>query len=155
VNAVQRTLVMATAAVGAMAAFALLLPEPWVQTLSVSETSAAVVASPTPTVVAERLLRFIDMPDGGIDVMDAQTGQRLDLLHGEQGFVRGTLRGFARERKRNEVPLDTALSLVLHADRRLELRDQSTTHRVDLGAFGPDNAAAFARWLPTKATQNS
>jgi hypothetical protein len=35
---------------------------------------------------------------------------------------------------------------------RLVLSDPHSTHRVDLGAFGPDNAAAFARWLPTSQT---
>jgi putative photosynthetic complex assembly protein len=99
-------------------------------------------------VVSERLLRFEDGPDGSISVLDASSGQPVEVLRGEQGFVRGTLRGFARERRRAGVSSAAPLALQSLGDKRLVLRDPLSTHRVDLGAFGPDNAAAFARWLP-------
>jgi len=50
--------------------------------------------------VQERALHFRDQNDGGVAVLDADTGQTLQVLHGEQGFLRGTLRGMARERRR-------------------------------------------------------
>jgi putative photosynthetic complex assembly protein len=99
-------------------------------------------------VLAERHLRFTDASLGGLKVSDALTGQHLDTLHGEQGFVRGTLRGLLRERKRLNLPSEAHLLLQAHADGRLTLQDSSTGERLDLLSFGSANAGQYARWLP-------
>jgi putative photosynthetic complex assembly protein len=104
----------------------------------------------------ERALRFLDRPDGSVEVIDAATGRTLDVLVGEQGFVRGTLRGMARERRRQGLTADAPMRLIARADGRLTLLDDSTGRRIDLESFGPTNAASFARWLapagaPTRA----
>jgi putative photosynthetic complex assembly protein len=96
---------------------------------------------------AQRELRFADRSDGGIDILDARTGARIDSAHGEQGFLRGTLRGLMRERKRMDRALDAPLVLTARADGRLTLADPSTGARIDLESFGPTNAGVFARWL--------
>jgi putative photosynthetic complex assembly protein len=96
---------------------------------------------------AARALRFVDRADGGIDVLDAASGRVIDRAHGEQGFLRGTLRGLARERRRRRLGSDMPLQLQRRADDRLQLLDPATGERIDLDAFGPDNAAVFARWL--------
>ena len=103
---------------------------------------------------AVRALRFVDRSDGGIDVVDAASARVIDQAHGEQGFLRGTLRGLARERRRRQLGSDAPLELQRRADGRLALLDPATAERIDLDAFGPDNVAVFARWLgpaqPTK-----
>jgi putative photosynthetic complex assembly protein len=106
-------------------------------------------------VAASRLLRFEDRGDGAIRVIDASDGRVLEVLQGEQGFVRGTLRGFARERRRRDLPIEPPLVLALTHESQLMLSDPTTSHRVHLGAFGPDNQAAFARWMQPIAPTNS
>jgi putative photosynthetic complex assembly protein len=102
---------------------------------------------PDAATVVERRLAFVEEQQA-IVVRDVGSGQTLATLQGEQGFVRGVLRSFARERKRRSLPLDTPLNLLARADGRLTLQDPSTTHRIDLEAFGADNVAVFARWVP-------
>lgn len=98
--------------------------------------------------VAERLLKFEDQPDGAVRVSDGHTGRVLQTLHGEQGFLRGVLRGLARERRANGVGSSPPYRLSLHSEGRLLITDTQTGRFIDLASFGPDNAAVFARWLP-------
>ncbi|MFO1330576.1 MAG: photosynthetic complex assembly protein PuhC [Rubrivivax sp.] len=104
-------------------------------------------ASADAGVVVARRLRFVDRADGGIDIVDADSGVAIDQAHGEQGFLRGTLRGLARERRRHGLGSDAALHLQRGTDGRLALMDPATGARIDLEAFGPDNGAVFARWI--------
>ena len=51
-------------------------------------------------VVQARDLRFEDRDDGSVAVLDAGTRQVVEILApGTNGFVRGVMRGLARERK--------------------------------------------------------
>ncbi|MFZ4649103.1 MAG: photosynthetic complex assembly protein PuhC [Rubrivivax sp.] len=109
-------------------------------------------AQPPGAALVERPLRFADTADGGVAVIDHDTGERVALLHGEQGFVRGVLRGLARERRQQAVSVQRPYLLSLHEDGRLLIRDESTGRRIDLASFGPDNAAVFLRWLPPRST---
>lgn len=113
------------------------------------------IAEPDAVTVVERTLRFVDRPDGGIAVMDARSGRTLDVMQGEQGFLRGTLRGMARERRRSGMDDSTPLSLLARADGRLTLVDPSTGRRIDLESFGPTNAAVFARWIAPPTAQEA
>lgn len=113
------------------------------------------IAEPDAVTVVERTLRFVDRPDGGIAVVDARSGRTLDVMQGEQGFLRGTLRGMARERRRNGLDDSTPLSLLARADGRLTLVDPSTGRRIDLESFGPTNAAVFARWIGPPTAQEA
>jgi putative photosynthetic complex assembly protein len=99
--------------------------------------------------VAQRALHFKDQADGGIAIVDAASGATIDTVHGEQGFLRGTLRAVVRERKllRGSVS-NQPLQLISRVDGRLTLLDPATGSRLDLESFGPVNAAVFARWLP-------
>lgn len=98
--------------------------------------------------VAERQLRFADAADGAVVVSDARTGETVATMRGEQGFLRGVLRGLARERRARDVPASEPYVLSLRADGRLLIHDPATGQRMDLASFGPDNAAVFLRWLP-------
>jgi putative photosynthetic complex assembly protein len=55
------------------------------------------------------------------------------------------LRGLFRERKLESLGRGGAFQIERAADGRLHLEDMATHRRIDLGAFGPDNSAAFGR----------
>src|SRR5207237_406494 len=76
--------------------------------------------------VAQHDLRFVDAADGSIAVLDATDQRVVDRVVGESGFVRGTLPGLARERKRQGLGSDIPFRLVAHADGRLTLLDPAT-----------------------------
>jgi len=104
----------------------------------------------------ERDLRFVEhrsggveVSAGGIDVIDARTGRKIDELRpGADGFIRATLRGLAQERKRHGLGPEVPFHLALHTDGRLLLVDPALDRIIELEAFGPTNSGAFARLLP-------
>lgn len=102
--------------------------------------------------VLVRSLVFVDRADGAIDVSDARTGVRVATIEGEAGFVRGTLRALARERRMRSLGGDAPLDLIARADGRLTLADPATGQRIDLESFGPANAGAFSRLLGAAPT---
>jgi putative photosynthetic complex assembly protein len=70
-------------------------------------------------------------------------------VEGQAGFIRGILRAMARDRRMYQISSDDAFELVSRSDGRLTLIDLATNHRIDLEAFGKDNAAEFAAFLNT------
>jgi putative photosynthetic complex assembly protein len=107
----------------------------------------APAVAPTPVrSVGMRRLRFVDAADKSVLVIDADTGAEVYRVVGEAGFVRGILRGMARERRRlgkgPEAPFELSLDAGL-----LTLRDLATGGHIELTAFGHTNAGAFARML--------
>jgi putative photosynthetic complex assembly protein len=101
-----------------------------------------------PTVLA---YTFHDRADGAIDVRRVPDAALVHTVPAQSnGFLRGTLRGMARERKRRGIGPERPVHLVVHADGRLWLDDPATGWRADLKAFGPTNAAAFAPLLPPR-----
>lgn len=115
--------------------------------VAVVRWSGMSVHTPDAPPVATRLLRFEDRPDGSIAVIDAASGRLLERVQGEQGFLRGSLRALARERRMREVGALPPFELAARADGRLTLTDPATGARLDLESFGPTNAAVFARLL--------
>jgi len=110
------------------------------------------IREPDAATIATRDLRFDDAPDGSVIITDASTGQPAARITGEQGFLRGTLRALARERKRSGEGAGPPFRLLARADGRLTLLDPVTQQRIDLESFGPTNAAVFARLLPGAAS---
>lgn len=102
------------------------------------------IRTPDAPAVALRELRFDDQADGSILVTDARSGEQVHRYTGEQGFVRGVLRGLARDRQRAGQGPQAAFELIGRADGRMTLKDPVTGRVVDLESFGPPNAAAFA-----------
>lgn len=93
-------------------------------------------------------LRFRDDSEGRVLVHEAASGRLLQALEpGGHGFLRGTMRGLARERKARGVSADAPYRLVSRADGRLTLEDPATGRRVDLESFGPANSGVFAHLL--------
>lgn len=105
------------------------------------------ISEPDAAAIASRALRFDDRPDGSLEIFDAASGKLVHTVRGEAGFIRGTLRGLARERRRAGIGAAPPFELVARADGRLTLVDPSTGRRVDLESFGPTNATEFARLL--------
>jgi putative photosynthetic complex assembly protein len=98
--------------------------------------------------VAVRDLHFIDQDDGSIVVVDAQAGRPIDTVQpGTGGFVRASLRGLVRDRRRWGVGQEPPFRLARMADGGIVLEDPSTGREVVLIAFGQTNMAAFAKWI--------
>lgn len=110
--------------------------------------SPATAAAPA----AVRELRFEDRPDGAVAVYEAESGRVVDVVApGTNGFVRGVMRGFARERRSHEVGAAPPFRLTLWEAGNLSLEDPTTGRRVELDAFGPTNRQAFERFLTANA----
>ena len=93
-------------------------------------------------------LRFEDRDDGGIDVRDATTASVIyTVAPGTNGFIRSTLRGLARERRRSGLDGETPFLLTHWSDGTVSLDDKATGRRVSLDAFGLTNAQAFAQFF--------
>ena len=95
-----------------------------------------------------RDLRFDDRADGGVVITEWPAGDVVAVLPpGTNGFVRGVMRGLARDRRAREIGSEPPFRLTHWSDGRLTLDDPSTGRRIDLDAFGPTNTAVFARLM--------
>lgn len=89
-------------------------------------------------------LLFEDRADGAVVVRRPETGEVLQVFDpGTNGFVRGAMRGLARDRKRREIGPDVPFTLVLWPNGQLSLEDTATHASIDLSAFGPSNVEPF------------
>lgn len=109
------------------------------------------IHSPDAGAVLVRSLRFEDRPDGSVAVIDARSGRQIESVQGEAGFLRGSLRALARERRKRSLGPEAAFELIGRADGRLTLSDPATGERIDLESFGPTNAGVYARLLTAQA----
>lgn len=141
----------ALAMAGGLVAFSLLLAASvqlgWAPRAAVPsiERSGAHVA-----LVDSRLLSFHDQADGSVRIVDASSGADVLTVVGENdggGFIRGVLRGLARDRRMRGIGAGPPFELSLWRDGGLSLTDRATGRTVELGGFGPDNRAAFAKLL--------
>lgn len=106
--------------------------------------------------IMSRDLRFIDGADGSV-IVETLGGEQLTAVaaFSENGFIRGVMRGMARERHLRNVGPEAPFRLTLWADQSLTLTDQETGREVELSAFGPTNRAAFAALLqPVAASED-
>jgi putative photosynthetic complex assembly protein len=118
--------------------------------------SGTQIHTPDAKPVLTRSLRFEDRADGSVVIIDGKTGQQVDRVQGEAGFLRGALRALARERRKRDLGPEAAFDLVGRADGRLTLIDPATGERIDLDSFGPTNAGTFVRLLTVNnSTQRS
>jgi putative photosynthetic complex assembly protein len=117
-------------------------------TLAVRITGVGGSHQPDAPILAQASMQFTDQSDGSIAVTDARDHRLIDTVApGSNGFLRGTLRGLARERKRESAGAAQPFVVARHSDGRLTLLDPATNRRVDLESFGPTNEGVFARLL--------
>jgi putative photosynthetic complex assembly protein len=106
--------------------------------------------------LSARDLTFFDMPDGSVQVRDAGGAQVLFVAEpGTNGFIRGVMRGMARDRRSRGIGQEPPFRLALWPDGRLSLRDLATGRQIELGAFGRDNRATFAQLLAANGEGDS
>jgi putative photosynthetic complex assembly protein len=123
----------------------------WMADTDVSSAYRSIAIEP---VRAEVTLTFHDRADGAVVAMNVETGAEHAVVAPETGgFVRGVLRGLARERRANGISADVPFRLVLQQDGDFYLQDQSTRSAIDLRAFGPTNLEAFAVMLPPEGAR--
>jgi putative photosynthetic complex assembly protein len=114
-------------------------------------TGLGVLRMPEAAIVQYRDVRFIDRADGAVSVLDASNDAIILIIEpGEGGFIRGVMRGRARERRLGEFGAEPPFRLAQHSDGRLTLEDTATKIKIVLNSFGPSNVEAFARLLPPK-----
>ncbi len=92
-------------------------------------------------------LRFLDRPDGSIEVVDGRSQAPITVIEGEAGFLRGALRVLSHDRIRRGMGPEAPFELHHRQDGRLTLMDPQTGMRLDLESFGPQHAGSFARLL--------
>lgn len=135
---------------GAMVAFAL------TATTMVRITGTPPAASPVAlraqekvAPLAERVLRFRDRADGAVVIDDVVTGRTAAVIApGEQtGFIRGVMRGLARDRHMRGIGAEPPFRLTAWANGQLSLTDTATGRTIELSSFGATNRATFAALL--------
>ncbi len=135
-------------AAGVLVGFSLLMTAAvqigWLERSAVpsAERAEAAVAP-----LEQRSLLFADGADGSVLITEAGSGAQVGLIEAgseQGGFIRGVLRGLARERRMYDVGSEPPFTLTLWQDGSMSLVDEATGRSVEIGAFGPDNRAAFA-----------
>lgn len=107
---------------------------------------------PTQKALETLSLRFEDRADGSVAVLDAANDRQIYSVEpGTYGFIRSTLRGLARERRRSALDPATPFLLTHWSDGTISLDDAATGRRVNLDAFGPTQSEAFARFFSAGA----
>jgi putative photosynthetic complex assembly protein len=100
------------------------------------------------TPLESRDLRFEDRTDGSVAVIDAKSGEVVDLMvPGTNGFVRIVMRGLARERRNAGFDSTLPFTLTRWDDGRLTIADPTTGRRNELVGFGSTNVQVFAKLL--------
>lgn len=98
--------------------------------------------------VAERMLNFADTADGFVLITDAATGAEVARIGQEgSGFIRGVMRGLARERRMHGFDGAKPFRLTLWGDTALTLTDTATGRIIELNGFGHTNRAAFLKLI--------
>ncbi len=116
-------------------------------------TDRGVTRLPDTAAHLTRAIVFADRDDGAVLITEPNGDMVAVLPGGGDGFVRGVMRGFARDRKARGVGPEAPFELVRRVDGRLTLIDPATGRIVELDAFGPTNSGAFARLLTARETR--
>ncbi len=107
-------------------------------------------AEPAPSRSVE--LRFTDEADGSVTVRESPGGRMVaSLAPGTNGFIRGVMRGLARERRGLDIGAGPPFRLSSWPDGRLAIDDTATGRRIELDAFGSTNKTAFLTLLDGEA----
>jgi putative photosynthetic complex assembly protein len=102
---------------------------------------------PKAAATASRQVNFADRADGAVEIIE-DSRVIAELEPGTNGFLRGVLRSFARERRLNGLGREAPFRLSRLTDGRLTISDTATGREVQLDGFGDVNVAAFSALLP-------
>jgi len=106
---------------------------------------------PAATAVQTLSLQFEDRDDGSVAVHDTADGAVIYVVNpGVGGFIRATMRGMARERRRSNIGEQPPFLLTRWSDGTISLVDKTTERSIDLDAFGATNAGAFAQLFTSR-----
>ncbi len=133
-----------------IAAFALvgvsLLAATAVRLERISAPAPRAAAEPAPAASVD--LRFSDQADGAILVQNSKTDAVVARIPpGDGGFVRGVLRGLARDRISRHIGAAPAFRLSQLKDGHMRLEDTATGRVIDLESFGVGNRESFVQLL--------
>jgi len=104
--------------------------------------------APDSPAVASRDLSFVEEPSGVVIVSDVANGTRIaELPAGNEGFVRGVLRFFDRDRHARHIAAGTPFRISRLADGRMTMTDLATQRVLELNSFGPTNLGPFVAFL--------
>jgi putative photosynthetic complex assembly protein len=135
---------------GALLGGAVMVGMSLVLAATVRLSGADISSLPPARAVMSRSLQFVDAPNGAVVVYDADSHEQISALPpGTNGFVRATMRNFARARRSNGTGAEIPFKLIASQDGRLVLEDPATGLHIDLEAFGQTNAGVFAGFLST------
>jgi putative photosynthetic complex assembly protein len=110
------------------------------------QTAEVVAAAPARAIE----LVFLDEPDGSVQVRRSEDRSLVQVIRPTTGgFVRGVMRGFARDRMVRGVGSTPPFLLAQSQTGQLSLTDLATGRVTVLEAFGSTNRAAFASMLPS------
>lgn len=103
--------------------------------------------------LAHRDLRFTDRRDGSVLIEDIASGRVAGTVAAgsKSGFVRGVMRGLARDRHKRGLGDAQPFRLTAWSDGELSLVDPTDGRTIELSAFGATNRAAFAALLPGRS----
>jgi putative photosynthetic complex assembly protein len=103
--------------------------------------------------IAQRDLQFLDQPGGEVLINDVSKGGEPIVIRAgsKSGFVRGVMRGMARDRHMRGLGPEQPFRLTLWANQHLALEDRATGRIVELNGFGDTNRDAFLALLPIPA----
>ncbi len=117
-----------------------------VRLVRISTPAPVAVAPPAPAASAD--LRFSDQADGSIQVRNSRTDRVVATIQpGVGGFVRGVMRGLARDRISRHIGEAPPFRLSQARDGRMSLEDTATGRVIDLESFGAGNRDSFVRLL--------
>lgn len=101
-------------------------------------------------------LRFKHLGEERFAVVNTELQQTIGTMElGNDGLLRGALRGFERVRGRRGLPSDTDYQLVLWDTGQVTLSDLSTNQHVPLDAFGPTMGGVLNELLRMTEGDNS
>ena len=89
-------------------------------------------------------IAFSDAVDGSVVVTEKPGDKTIAVLApGTNGFIRGTMRGLARDRRVRNIGADVPFTLARHDNGHLTLSDPATGRMLELNGFGVTNVGAF------------
>jgi putative photosynthetic complex assembly protein len=100
--------------------------------------------------IAHRDLQFLDQKDGSVLIRDVGTNRTASTIDpgSKSGFIRGVMRGAARDRHLRGLGPEAPFRLTLWANSDLSLTDSATGRVIELNGFGDTNRDAFMALLP-------